>query len=371
MEFKDFFYLLKPVLGDYKSNADLIRNLIDMITKPNDILESSFLKSDSTLKAYANGSRKFPPDFARSIIDNIDVENFIDSINSHPEIVLQALSDEYNKLPNTKKTNADDIATIIAEDFFNFLYSLASDNSKSIQNPPPSSIFLKHIYGNQLLIENKGICSYRNCGKPLFIQNNNCTSPYFEVVPIEPDEGYDIDNLIALCPECANKHLSSSDSDVDELLLAKMNQRDSLLATKKISDIPIEQEISEVLNALLNVTDDKLIPLSLEPVTVKNKLIGSPSIFIRKNLINVTQYFPFIEEQLKSLSREKRLNADMLSTQIRLAYITAKSGTNIKEEIYETLVEKIMRATNKTRDACEIVISYYIQKCEVFDDTTK
>lgn len=84
--------LLKPLLGSYKSNADLVMVLFEMITKTETNPEELDLKSPETLKSYANGKRRFQPDFARSLINNLDLENFIISINSNSYEVLERLS---------------------------------------------------------------------------------------------------------------------------------------------------------------------------------------------------------------------------------------------------------------------------------------
>lgn len=372
MEFKDFFNLLKPLLGSYKSNADLVMVLFEMITKTETNPEELDLKSPETLKSYANGKRKFQPDFARSLINNLDLENFISSINSNSYEVLERLSSDYNNISPSNKSSPESVAYEISKDLFNYLYNLAGEKQNSETKIETNPIYLKHIYGDALLIENKGFCPFKNCNKVLTSEVDGENKPYYEVVMIDINEEEISDNLIALCPECANIYNSSrNQEDEDYLSNVKMSQRDKLLSIKKISNVDIEKTISELLDSLLENTFEFETTLQLDPSTIKNKLRGSSSIFINKNISNVTQYYPFIEDQLKSLSREKRINSDLLSSQIRTAYLTAMSGTKIKEEIFETLVSKLNTTFNKEIAACEIVISYYIQKCEVFDDTTK
>lgn len=372
MEFKDFFNLLKPLLGNYKSNADLVRVFFEMVTKTDTSPEELDLKSRETLKAYANGKRKFQPSLARVLIDKLDLKNFVESINSNSIEVLQKLSQDYNLLSPNNKSTPETISIEISKDFFNYVYNLAGEKQNSESKVSTNPIYLKHRFGDELLIENKGYCSFKNCNKILTTEIDGEMRRYYEVVVIDKNEEENADNLIALCPECANKYNSSrNQEDEDFLSNVKMSQRDSLLSMKNLSNVYIEKTISELLDSLLDDDYEVDTTLNYNPTTVKNKLKGSSSIFINKNIMNVTQYYPFIDEQLKSLSREKRMNSDLLANQIRNAYLTALSGTKIKEEIFEALVNNLNTTFNKERAACEIVISYYIKNCEVFDDTTK
>lgn len=372
MEFKDFFNLLKPLLGSYKSNADLVRVFFEMVTKTDTNPEELDLKAPETLKAYANGRRKFQPSFARVLIDNLDLENFVESINSNSFEVLQKLSQDYNLLSPNNKSTPETIGIEISKDFFNYLYNLAGEKKNRESIVSTNSIYLKHRYGDELLIENKGYCPFKNCNKVLTTEIAGEIRPYYEVVIIDSDVEENSDNLIALCPECANVYNSSkTQEDEDFLSVIKMSQRDSLMSVKNLSNVYIEKTISELLDSLLEDTFEVDVPLNYKPTTVRNKLKGSSPIFINKNIVNVTQYYPFINNQLNSLSREKRINSDLLAAQIRNDYQVALSGTKVNEEIFEALVTKLNTTFNKERAAYEIIVSYYIQHCEVFDDTTK
>lgn len=39
--------------------------------------------------------------------------------------------------------------------------------------------------------------------------------------------------------------------------------------------------------------------------------------------------------------------------------------------IFDKLAEWLQTNTNRGRDACEIVVAYFVQKCEVFDAITQ
>lgn len=370
MEFNDFFNLMKPVLGKERANAKLVRNLIAMITKTDSDVDPSQDQSDDTLKSYANGKRPLSPEYARGIIAEIEFQNFVDSVNSNDEVVIERLSDDFKKYDPT--VTPDIVGTIAGKLFLDILYKAAGENTDMQKSLVPSKYYLRHRYGNQLLVENKGNCPFKGCGKPLVLSNNEATQAYFDVIMIDSKSGEHSENLIALCPECAAKYLlSHTEEDQIELQDLKISMYEHLLAQKSLTDIKVEEAISEVLEVLYVTDPNEITKLNYEPQSVRDKIYKNNYLLLRTNIFNVTQYYPFIETQFKSLSREKKMNYNVLSSQIRLAYVTALEKTSVQDEIYNSLVEWLMGITNKSRVACEIVISFFVQKCEVFDAPSK
>lgn len=370
MEFNDFFNLMKPVLGKERSNAKLVRNLIAMITKTDGDVDPSQDQSDDTLKSYANGKRPLSPEYARGIIAEIEFQNFVDSVNSNDEVVIERLSDSFKPYDST--VTPDVAGTVAGKFFLEILYKAAGENTDVQKSLMPSKYYLRHRYGNQLLVENKGNCPFKGCGKPLLLSSNEATQAYFDVIMIDRESGEHSENLIALCPECAAKYLLSHTEEAQiELQDLKISMFELLLAQKSLTDIKVEEAISEVLEVLYVTNPNEITKLNYEPQSVRDKIYKNNYLLLRTNIFNVTQYYPFIETQFKSLSREKKMNYNVLSSQIRLAYVTALEKTSVQDEIYNSLVEWLMGITNKSRVACEIVISFFVQKCEVFDAPSK
>lgn len=369
MEFKTFFNLMKPILGKERANSKLVRNLVSMITKTDGHFDPAKDQSDDTLKSYASGKRSLSPEYARGIIAEVDFQNFIDSVYSNDEIIVEKLSDSFKAYDSA--VTPETVGTIAGNIFLEILYKIAGDDVEAQKSISPSKYYLRHRYGNQLLVENKGCCPYKGCGKPLILSSNRATQAYFDVVMIDDNDGEQSDNLISLCPECAQKYLlSHTEEDQNELCDIKDSMKELLMAQKSLSDIKIEEAISEVLEVLCITDPNEIAQLNYEPQSVRDKIYKKNYLLVRNNVSNVTQYYPFIEAQFKSLSREKKLNYDKLSMQIRMAYLTVTENTSVQNEIYNSLVEWLMGITKNPREACEIVISFFVQKCEVFDVAT-
>lgn len=90
-----------------------------------------------------------------------------------------------------------------------------------------------------------------------------------------------------------------------------------------------------------------------------------------KILTNVVQYFPFVEEKLKELNNERKLTYEKISGDVKRAYLEFASNEDRKEVIFNQLCEWLAeKAQTDKKSACEVIISYYVQNCEVFERET-
>jgi len=86
---------------------------------------------------------------------------------------------------------------------------------------------------------------------------------------------------------------------------------------------------------------------------------------------HVARYFLFIEKTMQDLVRRKQFSDDLLRAQIKESYRKLAEKKNSPEMIYSALSERFRSITKQDIRFCSIVISYFIQSCEVFDATTK
>lgn len=85
----------------------------------------------------------------------------------------------------------------------------------------------------------------------------------------------------------------------------------------------------------------------------------------------VSEYYNTVHGIFQLLSKEGKLRFEPFCTQVRLNYINLRDKGLEQSEIFEKLVDWLAANTNDSRHMCEIVIAYFIQKCEVFDVITK
>ena len=124
---------------------------------------------------------------------------------------------------------------------------------------------------------------------------------------------------------------------------------------------------------ILHIPDIKLISgtaeLNYEPVPLVNKIDRNKnhSLF-RRVKYQVEDYYQAVESTFKELAR--KVEFKKFCNQISINYDAMYDSGYNPDEIFEKLVDWLQNSTSGSRDACEIVVSFFIQKCEVFDDIT-
>ena len=89
-------------------------------------------------------------------------------------------------------------------------------------------------------------------------------------------------------------------------------------------------------------------------------------------LENVRENYSLVENNLKNLNKEQVLRQRVLSAQIKNLFIdfdeTTFDGEPLSQTvIFDKLVDWLHRNTDEDVEICAIVVSYFIQSCEVFD----
>ena len=139
---------------------------------------------------------------------------------------------------------------------------------------------------------------------------------------------------------------------------------------KSVDALEMEKEIVQVLDALTVTKLADMPKLQYSPVEVQDK-IPDDNMLCSKILTNVVQYFPFVGEKLKELNNERKLTYEKISEDVRRAYLEFASNEDRKEVIFNQLCEWLAdKAQTDKKSACEVIISYYVQNCEVFERET-
>jgi hypothetical protein len=111
--------------------------------------------------------------------------------------------------------------------------------------------------------------------------------------------------------------------------------------------------------------------LSFDPKLLANKFYKNEGAIKRKIRNYVLEYYPFIRDVLKDLDGKNGFHQNILAEQIRSCFIKMNDKTQDKELIFQHLVQWIKTRTLTTHDsACEAVVSFFVQNCEVFYEIT-
>lgn len=131
-----------------------------------------------------------------------------------------------------------------------------------------------------------------------------------------------------------------------------------------IDPLDIDKRIKKVIDAFKYIDEEKTG--FTDAKMIKEKIDKKQNLHLFKKIENnVMDYYSdirtlFIEEQ-----ESNDLVYEQVRRKIRNQYLSRKEKT--PQEIFNELVDLLMRESNSTdREACEAVMSYFVQSCEVF-----
>ncbi|GAA0123010.1 hypothetical protein UT300018_23270 [Clostridium faecium] len=378
MKFSDFANILYSILADGKKTdeftQELFLNIVDYSYDEDNIVENSAL---STFKSYFNGTRSISQ-IAKKINTHIEPEIFVKYINEFPEGAISNLCNAL--IAYIPDINLYNTAEVCADMFKQILVDAANikKNKKTTLIEIESgacalSDKIKQRYGTRLLVESKGLCPNDNCCRPLYINANGQTDMNYEITQINPDLPPDsFANLIALCPDCSKKYLlAKDDGQMKRLEIIKKKLISEEETIEVLANTQVEDGVERVLRKISDAPITELIPLNYEPVRLREKILPENRVLYIKAKAYVAEYYPTVHGIFQQLSKERTLRFDPFCMQVKMNYINLRDKGRTQPEIFESLVEWLASNTNDRKDLCEIVISYFIQKCEVFDAITE
>ena len=190
-----------------------------------------------------------------------------------------------------------------------------------------------------------------------------------ENVEILSDNLEDMKNIIWLCPNCHEHFDKPRTLDGYNNLL---NIKKKILEEKNIKDTfyeyKIEDNIKQILQKLTDTDDTTKIDLNYDPKMIDSKINDTmKSITKRKIKLNVSEYFHILKKELQNLDAITPNKATKIATQIKAFYLETSEKSTNQEVVYHSLIKWLHSKTNINEEASAVVISYFIQNCEVFD----
>ena len=178
----------------------------------------------------------------------------------------------------------------------------------------------------------------------------------------------DFDNKIALCKDChSEQDYLTSKEDYIKLLEIKKRYITSEALEDVSRSINLEEEIRYLIDRLKLLSSDELSELSYDPVPIANKFNNSEILLKTKVKGYIIDYYPLIQEYLKKIDGKDGFHLEILSGQIKSIFIKMNDITTEKTAIFDKLVEIVCNKTqSQSKEACEAIISFFIQNCEVF-----
>lgn len=182
----------------------------------------------------------------------------------------------------------------------------------------------------------------------------------------KPDNLNALSNLIALSTEASENYLiNPTVEEYENLYNIKKNCSRNIQILDDINKIKIEEEIIVVLKSLSSLTNtNALINLEYEALRIDEKI---DDMLLKNEIqIDVLYYYRYIE----SVFSQSVNNFDEIANEVRLCSKKLENAGYSQEEVIMHLVDwihnKAFIGTDTGRQACKIVVSFFIQNCEVF-----
>lgn len=183
-----------------------------------------------------------------------------------------------------------------------------------------------------------------------------------------------VDNALAVCPTC---HVKFDNPRTVEEYREWVGIKKHLINRANAKDIyslyTVESKILVVLRKLQTADlGDGSEKLSFDSLKIDEKADETlPALTKRTIKNNVVDYFDYIRASFTEIDKDKPFTFDLIAAQIKAIYFNLKQINNNQEFIFWALVDWLDKKTDSvSKEACEIIVSFFVQNCEVFSNDT-
>ena len=193
------------------------------------------------------------------------------------------------------------------------------------------------------------------------------TADVFKAIYPAPRRFDSPENYIALDEDCSDQYLiDPSPDEYKRLREIKEEIARNFAAKLSVNSIQLEDDIRTVIDALSQIRDaSELVQLEYDALRIEEKF--TPENFILKNetQLQVVMYYRYIEKVFS----DSDADFDMIAGEIKLSSQKLEKAGLSQADIIAHLSEWIRNKAGLSSDgqlACNIVVSFFIQNCEVF-----
>lgn len=386
MEFKELFTPLYACYGIGQTKVQFFRTLISFATKipaekakegrnqyeqdyeqqkTDDV--AATIRDDAIYKEIKSLSRKY----ARRLLNNYNAESFREFLQDlDGDVVVRLVEGLQPVLPKISKRN---YVSVVQEAFEQCVNEAAMRPRKSAkaQSVQDFSALAKEVQVDgqteeYLLIEAQGLCMMPNCDHQLTAAVADTVVKKFKVCQINPQNKAGILNLAVLCLDCAAQYIRAANT---QLMHNLQDSKNCLIKEQDIheqlSQEKLDEGLIDVIQGLENWNGDiSGVECTLEPVTVEEKI--PKSILLTEVTTKVTNYFSKVRELMQEVADNGGVNYQLLQSRFNVLYLKLEERGLSQMAIFESICQKVGHVTRKEPIYCEIIVSYFIQTCDIF-----
>ena len=183
-------------------------------------------------------------------------------------------------------------------------------------------------------------------------------------IPLKLDA---LDNLIALDEDCAERYLlSPTAEEYGKLHEIKTQLTKNYAAKLSVNDVQLEDDIRTILSALGTIKNaSELAELEYEALRIDEKFDAENFILKNETQMQVVTYYRYIEKVFSNSNAD----FDMIASEIKVSSMKLEKAGLSQQDVISQLSEWIRNKAGLGTEsllACNIVVSFFIQNCEVF-----
>ena len=280
-------------------------------------------------------------------------------------------------------------------EFLAYLLILAVGSKNKKDAPPKVStstrdlIFLREV-DSTCPITRKPLVSYNKEGALVESYEIIKIYPSFDGILIRQDEIPDKErpddlnapsNLIAVDKKVAASY--KADPDLATYLKLKNAKAYALERAKKteikklLTDkIRLNEQLKAVVSRLASLQTDSVVTkkLRMEPLELDKKILPE-NVSLKKEIRDaVVDHMSEIQKLFAQCQLEKVINTSTITNDMAVAYDAVKGKGYSQNMVFDELADWILDSLqlgDECRYACRLIVSYFVQDCEVFDDYSK
>ncbi len=354
MTFNEFVNIMYEVIGN-NTKADFVVDLLDMFTTYDEKEQGSYHDLDrSSLRKIFSGKRSINS-LKSELIDHLDeakFENIIEDYTEEKKKIIVEVFEQYGE-----KLDLNNLEENLYQLFVSSLNATASKQ-------PFISEELKRIF----ISEANGKCEIVSCFNSTIDKNGKIQG---KALRINDKFSYNYDNLLFVCESCFKRYYNYRSSDTKKLLAnSKLEIQKQKYLNSIIDDQKIEDGVDIILRRIANVTSAE-IELNYKPIAIANKINDDEFLLKKKITMYITNYYTIIDNKIREAVILNGFNFTVFECKIKILFTKLDKERYSQTIVFNQLVRWLEEQTKVEVEPCEALISYFVQKCEVFYDITK